>query len=87
MLHKLVITLESVFEYSQLRISFKDLVRATMYSMWKSSDVVVSAGDSQLDGWKISWWVGGLKLGWSLHCCVVSIDKKLGSMSSLFTQV
>ena len=85
-LHKLVITLESVFGYSQLKISIRDLVRITLYSMWKSSDVVVSALDFWSDGWNIR----GLVVqgyGWSLHCCVVSLDKKLGSTFSIFTQV
>ena len=31
--------------------------------------------------------VGGLKLVWSLHCCVASLDKKLCSTLFLFSQV
>ena len=31
--------------------------------------------------------VVGSRPGWSLHCCVVSLDKKLCSTLSLFTQV
>ena len=43
---------------------------------------MVSASDFQSDGRR----VGGSRPGWSLNCCVVSLDKKLCSTLSLFTQ-
>ena len=46
-------------------------------------------------GWRVGLSIGrsedlrvvGSRPGWSLHCCVVSLDKKLCSTLSLFTQV
>ena len=45
---------------------------------------MVGALDFQSDGGKIR---GSVVRGGSLHCCVVSLDKKLCSTLSLFTQV
>ena len=44
---------------------------------------MVSLSDFRSDGPRVV----GSRPGWSLHCCVVSLDKKLCSTLSLFTQV
>ena len=44
-------------------------------ALWRREGVVVSASDFRLDARN----VGGSRPGWSLHCFVVSLDKKLCS--------
>ena len=44
-------------------------------ALWRRGGVVVSASDFRSDARN----VGGSRPGWSLHCCVVSLDKKLCS--------
>ena len=49
--------------------------------------VVVSASDFRSDGRMEDRRVGCSRFGWSLRYCVVSLDKKLCTTLSLFTQV
>ena len=53
--------------------------------MWNHGAVVVRALDRSI-GLLKDRRVSGSRLGWSLHCCVVFLDKKLCSTLSLFTQ-
>ena len=61
-----------------------DLFSEVLQGCRRHGGLVVGVSDFRLDGWKR---VIGSRPGWSLHCCVVSLDKKLCSTLSLFTQV
>ena len=69
-------------KYAILKLFEMVVYQTSVYAQWCSCKRV---GLSM--GWSEDWRVGGSRLGWCLHFCVVSLDKKLSSTLPLFTRV